>query len=134
MSKQCARAIRDKNQATNLQQPNLEVGDLVIVRLQYKAGQKLRFKWCDPRRIIRTVSQLVLVVERLGSSAKELVHCSCLIDYSATMDVSDVPDDILQLADRTEAKYEVLEAILDISENHEGLWFRLRWDVLPDER
>lgn len=37
------------------------------------------------------------------------------------------------MANRSDAPYEVLDAIVDISEYHNSVWLRLRWDGLPDE-
>lgn len=72
--------------------------------------------------------------ERFGTHATERVHCAHLIKYAAVQDGYDVTDSIVGLSDRIGAKYEVLDAIVYISEKEEGLWFRLRWDGLPDKR
>lgn len=134
VSERRQRAIDAHNKATNLQQPNFTVGDFVLVRRREKTAHKLQFKWCGPRRIVATASPLVYVVEKLGSKSTERVHAARLFKYAAQLDGETVPNSILELADRTEAKYEVLDAIVDISENDEGFWFRLRWEGLPDER
>lgn len=48
-----SRSARDeKNRDTNLIQPNLQVGELVLVRQQDKWSYKQRFKWVGPRRMI----------------------------------------------------------------------------------
>lgn len=54
--------------------------------------------------------------------------------YCGRLDGAEVPTEVLDLADRTTAKYEVVERIVDISKNHEGLWLRLQWEGLPEER
>lgn len=50
------------------------------------------------------------------------------------MDGEEVPEDILQLADWTESRYEIMVSIVDIADNHEGIWFRIFWEGLTDER
>lgn len=40
----------------------------------------------------------------------------------------------MDLADRSEASYEVLGKILDIGSAEGNLWLKLRWDSVPDER
>lgn len=57
------RTIDAHNKATNQQQPNFSVGDLVLVRRRDKVSYKLQFKWCGPRRIIATASHLVYIVK-----------------------------------------------------------------------
>lgn len=134
VSSQRKNAIERHNRATNLQQPNFNIGDLVLVRRSNKNGHKLSFKWCGPRRIIGTAGPLVFVVQKLTCDDQERVHCARLTLYSSELDGKEVPQEILDLADRSESRYEILERIVGLSENHEGIWFHLQWDGLPDKR
>lgn len=54
--------------------------------------------------------------------------------YCGKMDGSEVPEQVLDLADRTAAKYEVVEKIVDIDDNEDGIWFQLQREGLPEQR
>lgn len=111
------RAFEEHKKSTHFQQPNFSVGDLVLVRRRAKTTHKLQSNLCVPGRIIATPSPLVYIVELLGTRVTERVHFDRQIEYAAVQDGQVVPDSIVKLANRTEAKYEVLDAIVDISEN-----------------
>lgn len=51
--------------------------------------------------------------------------------YQDSLDGMDVPTEALYLPYRTTAKYDILERIVDISEDNDGLWLRLQWERLP---
>lgn len=128
------RAIEAHNRATHLVTPRFEVGDFVVVRQAERVRHKLSFKWAGPKRITGTLSPLVYLVERLDGTRRERVHCARLAKYDSNLDGSDVPTDVLQLADRSEVRYEVLSTIRDIGEEEGALWLRLEWDGLPDQK
>lgn len=128
------RAIEAHNKATNIINPRFETGDFVLVRQAEKARHKLMFRWSGPRRVVNPVSNMVYLVERLDGTRRERVHCARLAGYSALLDNKEVPDDVLELADRTETRFEVLHRIIDIGEEGDDLWLQLEWDGLPDER
>lgn len=65
-------------------------------------------------------------VAKLVTRVTERVHCARLIKYAAELDGQVEPTRIVELTDRTEAKYGVLDAIVDVSGNSKGFWFRLR--------
>jgi len=44
-----------------------------------------------------------------------------------------VPQEMLDLADHTASRYEIVERILDVGEAPDGMFFRVQWDGLPDE-
>lgn len=48
--------------------------------------------------------------------------------------VPELPQAMLDLADHTEARYEVIDKILDISEVDNEIWFQVMWDGLRDKR
>lgn len=128
------RAIDAHNAATNIIVPSFVVGDYVIVCKPTKREHKLAFRWCGPRRVVAVTSPAVCVVEDLVTGRNEKVHTSRLKKYNALFDGEEVPEEVLDLASRTAAKYEVVEQIVDIDENNDGFWLRLQWEGLPDER
>ena len=40
----------------------------------------------------------------------------------------------MDLAERIESRYEIVEKIVDVGEAPDGLFFRVQWDGLPDQR
>lgn len=64
----------------------------------------------------------------------ERVHCARLLKYDDSLHDSDVPQDMLDLADQTETRYEVVAEIIDISEAKDGLFFQVKWNDLPNKR
>lgn len=126
--------IERHNKATNIVQPNFSPGDYVLVRVANNSGHKLSFKWRGPRKVLAAVNPLVFLVESLGSGKKEKIHCARMRKYSGLLDGQEVPENVLDLANRCDSKYEVLEAILDIKEHEGGIWLQLQWEGLPDDR
>lgn len=49
-------------------------------------------------------------------------------------DLKEVRESLLNLADRTEARSEVLSRTVDIGEEGGETWLHLEWDGLPDKR
>lgn len=128
------RAIDAHNAATNIIQPHFEVGDFVIVCKAARPPHKLAFRWSGPRRVVAVKSPAVCVVEDLLTQKRETIHATRMKKYCGKLDGGEVPDEVLDLADRTAAKYEVVESIVDIQMNDDGIWLRLQWEGLPDER
>ena len=50
------------------------------------------------------------------------------------MDNTDVLPRLLELADKTEVVYEVVDSILDLGQADDGLFFQFRWEGLPDKK
>lgn len=119
------RAIETHNKATNISHPRFEIGDFVLVRQAQKARHKLSFCWAGPRRVVDTMSPLVYVVERWDGSKRDQVHCARMIKYTAALDGTNVPEEVLQLADHTESRYEVLERIISVGKEGDRLWLCL---------
>lgn len=46
---------------------------------------------------------------------------------------SKVSDSVLDLGDKTESRFEVVDEIVDIGSDHQELFFRVKWGDLPDE-
>lgn len=115
--------------------PRFTVNDFVVVRKAQNVEQKLSFKLQSPRRIVATVSPLVHVVEQLGSTRRrEKVHCTRPFRYDGGLDGVNVPEEVLELADCSEAKHEILGRILDIGLENSKIWLQLQWEGLPDVR
>lgn len=76
----------------------------------------------------------VLIVERLDKTKKERAHCARLIRYTNAMYEKEVPKKVLELADKTEARHEIVRKIVDIGENDKDIYLLVKWDGLPDER
>ena len=134
IGKRRKRAIAAHNRATNIVAPQFAVGDFVLVRRQVTPGHKLAFQWCGPRRITATLSPLVYAVARLDGGREERVHAARLTHYSSAIDGKEVAKEVLDLAKQSESRYEVVDAIVDIGDASDGLFFRVRWDGLPDEQ
>lgn len=47
---------------------------------------------------------------------------------------SPVPHEVLDIAECTAVIYEVVENILDIPKDAEGIWLCVQWEVIPDDR
>lgn len=63
-------------------------------------------------------------VTPLGGGRTKRVHCSRLISYRDSLHGSTVPRAILDLAERTESRYEDVENLIDGGEAPDGLFFR----------
>lgn len=128
------RATASHNRSTNIKSPSFQVGDFVLVRRANDLGHKLRFKWYGPCRIDSVHSPLVYSVTSLHNEKKDRVHCACIIKYRDSLLGKNVPKEMLDLAETTESRYEVAENIKDIGEAPDGLFFRVQWEGLSDQR
>lgn len=45
-----------------------------------------------------------------------------------------MPQQMLDLAERTSSRFEVVDQIMDVGEASDGLFFRVKWEGLPDKR
>lgn len=68
------------------------------------------------------------------SGKTESVHCAHLIGYCDYISGKDLPKEILDLAERNSSPYEVIERIVDVGEDSDGLLFHVQWEGLPDKR
>lgn len=57
-----------------------------------------------------------------------------MIKYDDSLNGTNVPQDMIALADSSESRYKVIHEIVDLGEDKDGPWFRVVWDGLPDER
>ncbi len=70
----------------------------------------------------------------LRGGKTERVHCARLLKYRDSLLVKQIPQDMFDLAERTESRYEVIENITDLGQDHDGLFFQVQWEGLPDKR
>lgn len=70
----------------------------------------------------------------LVTQKRDTVHVACIKKYCGNLDGTNIPEAVLDLVDRTTAKYGVVESIVDIVKNDQGLWLCLQWEGLPDKR
>lgn len=108
VSNNLLKQLRAHNKKTNIIQPNFSPGDFVLVCRAQKEGHKLSFRWIGPRRILETTSELVYNVAKLNVSGVEQIHAACPQLYRAIAENAEVLKDLLQLTDRTEARYELI--------------------------
>lgn len=128
------RAIELHNKATHIINPVLHVGDFVLVRRANDRGHKLRFRWFGPCAIAKVFSSHVYGVTPLVGGKMERVNCARLMKYRDSLNGADIPKEMIELAERTDSRYEVVEKIVDVGEAPDGLFFQVQWEGLPDER
>ena len=124
--------INAHNRRTNIAKPNFSLGEFVLVRRAKDKGHKINFRWLGPRRIVKVYSDLVYDVAKLNSGDVEKVHCARLLLYRAADENTTVSKALLDLADRSEAQYELVEKIIGIGEDHNGIFLNVQWLGLPD--
>ena len=110
------------------------MGEYVLVRRADHSSHKLTFRWIGPRRILRPESTHVFLVETLDKKTTERIHVARLRPYSALAEGDIVPPEVLNLADQSTARYDILSKIVTLAAAPDGLCFQLEWDGLPDKR
>lgn len=78
--------------------------------------------------------QLVYGITILPKSKTERVHVSRLTKYDDSLLGSEVLEELVDLAEKTETRYEVIGELIDLGEADDGLFFQLVWDCLPFKR
>ena len=121
------------NRKTNVQPVNFHEGDFVLVRRPTAKGHKLQFKWVGPRRVVRTVSDLVFEVEDIITRKKEIVHARRLLLYRCDMDGSEVDPELLKTVKHLEESYQDASKVCGIRVNNENVEVQVEWQGLPDE-
>lgn len=81
----------------------------MLVRSASNRGQRIQFCWFEPCRITAVQSPLVFGVLCLRGGKTEKVHCALLMKYSNSLLAEPVPYDMLDLADRTETRFQVFK-------------------------
>lgn len=115
-----SRAIQAHNAVTYVLSPNFVVRDFVVVCKAVRAKHKLELTWTGPRRVVAVPSSAVCTVEDLISHKRDKVHVSRLKRYCGLLDGAEDLNAVLDLADRRNAKYEVVDRIVHIEKNDEG--------------
>eukprot|EP00171_Calliarthron_tuberculosum_P014755 IDg14755t1 len=128
------RAISAHKKETNIVTPKFIVGDFVLVRRAQDHRGKLQFCWFGPYRITAVHGNFVYEFPFLRAGKPKKVHCTRLIMYRDSLHGQQVPDDMLELAERTEIRYEIIEKIIDVREADGEHFFQVQWVGLPDER
>ena len=128
------RAIASHNKATNIVTPSFAIGDFVLVRRANDRGHKLRFRWYGPSRITAVHSPLVYGITSLQGGKVDRVHCARLIKYRDSLLGEPVPKEMIDLAERIESRYDIVDKITDVGEAPDGLFLRVQWQGLPDKR
>lgn len=128
------RVIEAHNKATNIVTPSFSVGDFVLVRRAVDRGHKLKFRWFGPCRIYNVHGHLVYGATPLRDGKVEIVHSARLLKYRDSFLGKPVPEDMLDLAERTESRYDIIEKIVEVAEADDGIFFQVQWKGLPDKR
>lgn len=113
-------------------EPNFHVGDFVIVHRAPGKGQKLNFRCMGPRHIIKVHSNLVYDVQKLNGCASKEVYCARLFPYRHGFENREMSQKILDYVDRLKAQYEIVDKIIDIGEDRDGIFLQIQWLELPD--
>lgn len=103
------RAIEGYNAATSIITPQYSVSDFVVVCRATRPPHMLSFRWCGPRRVTAVTSPSVCVVEDFLTRKRETIHAARIKTYCGNLDGATVPEEVLVLADRTSANYDVVE-------------------------
>lgn len=127
-------AITAHNKAENIIQPQFITGDFVLVRRATNQGHKLQFRWFVPCRITAAHSPLFYGVSPLRGGTTDKDHCTRLLNYRDSLLGEPVPQKMLDLTDRTETQFEVVEKIIDIGKALDRLFFQVQWEGLPDKQ
>lgn len=106
----------------------------MLVRRAQKSGHKLTFRWRGPRRIARVIHPVVYEVEDLVDGNVEQVHASRLLLYKESAVGKEASGKLKGYALHTEASYETIEDLLELGEDSSGVYVRIRWAGLPDEK
>lgn len=64
----------------------------------------------------------------------ERIHCARLKKYRASLLGSVIPDEMLDIAEKNESRYEVIDEIVDVGRAEGGLFFQVKWGGLLDQR
>ncbi len=72
-------------------------------------------------RITSVRGQFVYGTMPLGGGKTKRVHCALFLKYRGSLLGKQIPQDMLELAERTEFLYEVIEKIFDLCQDHGGL-------------
>ncbi len=107
---------------------------MLIRRAQDKV-HKQAYKWVGPRRITKVLSGLVYEVEHLLTHTIEQVYAARMKLYRVSKDGAQVSKELLEHVECSEARYEIVDKLMDISGNKkEGIFVQVKWLGLPDNQ
>lgn len=92
----------------------------MLVSRAHEGGHKLQFSRLGPKRIRSVFVECVYMLGDLHCSRAEKVHAKRLIFYSDNFPHSQVLQEWLDIAERTEARYKVEHNIKAIDEADDG--------------
>lgn len=129
--------IQAHNKKTNIFEPSFSLGDFVLIRsarsLQWK-GHKLQARWIGPQRIVGVLSNNVYDVSSLVFGKTEHVHASRITLYLSKLQDCKVSEELVEHAEYSESTFEMVEDLMDIGEDNDGIHIRVKWAGLPDEK
>lgn len=70
----------------------------------------------------------------LRSQHRKKARRARLLLYNDRLRGQEVAAEVLDLAKRTEAHYEIIQEVTDIREVDDGLFLRVQWEGLPGDR
>ena len=80
------------------------------------------------------MGELVNDVQNILSKKIERVHAARMVLYRSDMDGKAVSSKLLQHAEDSERKYELVDELVDISGNDKsGVFIQVKWVGLPDK-
>ncbi len=74
---------------------------------------------------------MVYDVTGLNNEKTERVHAARLMLYRSDMDGKPVSPELMKHVELSEAKYEIVDKLLDIGEADDGLHVQVQWKVSP---
>lgn len=107
--------IDDQCSATLILMPKFTVRVLVLL---FKAAHKLYFTWSEPHQVVAVTSPAVWVLEDQIIQNTEKIHVAHSKGYYGAAAGKEALADVLDLASRITAEYEVLSKIMD-KQKHE---------------
>lgn len=128
------KSIATHNKSTNIQNQSFAVADFVLVRRARDRGPKLYFKLYGTCRITAVYSSLVYGLTSLLGGNTERIYSARLTKYQDSLLWKEVLQETLDLADRTQSSYEIIDKIIDIQQAPDGIFFQVQWECLPDKR
>lgn len=111
------KAVAAHNEWTSIVKPRFEIGIYVLLHRAVNRGHKLRYKWFPPLQIEQVPSPHAYSVAQFNDTNVRRVHAIRLIWHCSSLERAVLPQEILELADQTTAKFETVDRFGDIAEN-----------------
>ncbi len=91
------------------------------------------FRWIGPKRVKKVLSDLVYEITGLVDAKTEFVHAGRMKIYKADWDGKTVSKKLLEHVENSEAKYEMIENLINIGEDGNDVFIQVQWSGLPDK-